>query len=229
MDTIHILRRVKLFEGIAETDLASLLRCLGSYEQGYSKGDFIVLEGDETSQVGILLAGTAWEVREDYRGERTIISRLAPADIFGEVFACAQLEYSPVTIEAASDCRVLFVNYQKIIRTCPGSCIFHDMLIKNMLRLIAEKILQLNKKIEYLHIKSLRGRISAFLLDFYSDTGSGSFTISLDRAGLADYLNADRSALSRELSRMRDKGLIEYNKNNFRIIDFDELHNCAGR
>lgn len=172
---------------------------------------------------GIVLSGISQVIKTDAAGRQMILSVLASTDLFGEVLACADIKKSPVTITAASKCEVLFIDFNRVVHLCSNACEFHSILIKNMLRVIARKNLELNRKINYLSLKGMREKLSAFMLDQAEKNGSMKFKISMSRSELADYLNVDRSAMSRELSRMKHEGILETDKNLFIIRDVNYL------
>lgn len=216
-----VLKKVPLFEGITDGDRMGMLACIGAGAAQYARGADIVRAGEETKGVGVLLDGRAQVFRDDAFGRRSVITNVGRGDVFGEVFACAGIRQSPVTVTALTDAAALFLDYDRMLNTCASSCPFHTMMIRNMLRILAQKSLGLNRKIDYLSIRSLRSRIAAYLLGLAP--GEQEFRIPFDRSGLADYLCADRSALSRELGRMRDEGLICYHKNVFRVLERERL------
>jgi CRP-like cAMP-binding protein len=193
-----------------------MLSCLSAKTASYMKDEIILLSGDTVSYVGLVLSGGIKIIKEDANGNITIIAELSVSEIFGEVFACADISQSPVTVQASEDTEVLFINYKRIITSCPAACPFHTKLIENMLKLIAKKILMLNKKIEILSKRTTREKLLCF---FDLQRGAAKkFTISLNREELAHYLCVDRSAMSNELCRMRDEGLIKFQKNKFEIL-----------
>jgi CRP-like cAMP-binding protein len=129
---------------------------------------------------------------------------------------CAGIDRSPVTVQAAEDVEILFIDYKKIITTCPSACPFHARLIENMLKLVAKKNLMLNQKLEILSKRTTREKLLCFF-----DTQRGSsqrFTIPFNREELARYLCVDRSAMSNELCKMRDDGIIRFRKNVFDVL-----------
>lgn len=208
-----------LFENIEGDDLDSMLSCLNAKIASFPRGANIVCAGDEISNIGVVLSGEVHVSKDDAFGRRQIIANLKPGDTFSEVFVCAGIEESPVTVAATTNADILFIDYASSIKRCTKSCIFHTKLIENMLSLLAQKNIALSAKIDYLSTKSLRSRIAAYLLNESRKQAGDLFCIPFSRNGLADYLGSDRSALSRELSRMRADGLIEYWKNSFKIID----------
>lgn len=212
-----------LFEGIEGDDLDSMLSCLNAKIASFPRGANIVCAGDEISNIGVVLSGEVHVSKDDAFGRRQIIANLKAGDTFSEVFVCSGIEESPVTVTAATNADILFIDYASSIKRCTKSCAFHTKLIENMLSILAQKNIALGAKIDYLSTKSLRSRIAAYLLNESRKQAGDLFCIPFSRNGLADYLGADRSALSRELSRMKADGLIEYWKNSFKIIDKEGL------
>jgi len=114
---------------------------------------------------------------------------------------------------------VLFIDYKKIVHTCSSACSFHNMLIENMIKVIAEKNLMLNQKLEYVSKGTTKDKLMMYLNVQAKKNNSKKFSIPFSRNELADFLCVDRSAMSRELCRLRDEGLINFNKNSFEIFD----------
>lgn len=212
------LSRLPLFDGISEEDLPAMLRCMGSYQKKYQKDEIIFLESNEVRNVGIILSGIVHMVKEDTEGYHTILVTMQKGELFGESFSCGSHLDSRVSFLAAGPCIVLFLPFYKVIHSCKMSCIFHHRLIENMLRLIGDKNVQLMQKIEIISKKTLRGKIMAYLQNQSLEQNSREFTIPLGRLELAEYLCADRSALTRELSRMKKEGLIWHEKNKIQLL-----------
>ncbi|HEX3011990.1 MAG TPA: Crp/Fnr family transcriptional regulator, partial [Syntrophomonadaceae bacterium] len=192
-----------------------MLTCLGVKNKRYEKRSIIMLAEDNADHVGIVLRGAVLIVKEDFVGNRSIVDRIGQYDMFGEAFACAGIQKSPVTVVAAENCEIMWIQFRRIINTCSTSCIFHSKLIENMMKLLALKNLQMNQKLEITSKRNLRDKLTAYLFMQAKAAKSFEFTIPLSRSELADYLYVDRSALSRELGSMRDEGIIEFNKNHF--------------
>lgn len=208
---------VKLFNNISAHDLPSMLSCLGVKNKPYKKGNIILNAEDNVDHVGIVLQGAVLIVKEDFAGNRSIVDRIGQYETFGEAFACAGIQKSPVTIVAAESSEIMWIQFRRIINTCSINCMFHAKLIENMMKLLAIKNLQMNQKLEITSKRNIRDKLMAYLILQAKEAGSFDFIIPLSRSELADYLYVDRSALSRELCKMRDEGLIEFNKCHFCI------------
>lgn len=207
-----------LFTGIQEEDFPAMLACLGSFQKKYKKNEIIFFESNEIRNVGIILSGTVHMIKNDAEGYQTLLVTMKTGDLFGESFSCGSHLNAHVSFIATTPCIILFLPFYKIIHSCKMTCTFHHRLIENMVRYISDKNVQLMNKIEIISKKTLREKIMTYLQQQASVQNSKHFTISLGRLELADYLCADRSALTRELSHMQKDGLICYNKNTFEIL-----------
>ncbi len=205
-----------LFDSIEEKDFYSMLTCLAAFDKSYGKNEVILNEGDSINFVGAVLGGVVKIVKTDYEGNEVVIAELTEGDIFAEVFVCAEVFRSPVSIISAAGSEVLFFDYRKIIRMCSSSCVFHQQLISNMLKVVANKSLYLNRRIDVISKKSLRDKVLTYF--HYESMGESKFAITMNREELASFLCADRSALSNELSKMKKDGLIDYHKNEFTLL-----------
>jgi len=205
-----------LFDWINFSDFSEMLICIDTKTKQYQKNQVILLSGNRIDFVGIVARGSVKILREDFGGNQTILTEVFPNDLFGEVFACAGILHSPVTIIASEDCEIVFLDYRKTVTTCCKSCTFHSLLIENMLKVIAKKNLMLNQKIDILSKRTLREKILCFLE--YQRKGATQFAIHFNREELASYICADRSAVSAQLSKMQKDGLIRFAKNIFEIL-----------
>ena len=205
-----------LFEGISYSSFTDMLKCMSAKTAVYGKDDVILLSGNAVDSVGLIISGSAKVIKEDIDGRLSILAVLGVSEAFGEVFACAGVDHSPVTVQATEKTEILFIDYKRIISPCATACSFHAKLIENMLKLVAKKNLMLNRKIEIISKRTTREKLLTF---FDMQRGMAKkFTIPYNREELADYLCVDRSAMSNELSKMRDSGLIKFSRNNFELL-----------
>lgn len=218
MKDIEILMKSALFSEINPADISAMLSCLTAKRAEYEKDRYIYSSGDSIRSIGIVLSGGVYVVNEDFWGNRSIVSKLGPADMFGESFSCAEEEGLPISVVTSEKSRILFIDYRKIITTCSAGCAFHTALIRNMVHILAEKNILLMQKIEHMAKRSTREKVLSFLSEQASKAGSGTFEIYFNRQELADFLAVDRSALSSELGRMRDEGILRFNKNRFELL-----------
>lgn len=223
----NILSKNKLFQNMTPNDINVILNCIKPQISQFNKNDFIALSGDEFKSVGIILEGNAIVVKENVAGKRMFITNLIPGDMFGEAAVFSEKSIIPATVEAQNNCTVLFLSGKKIISECKNICTLHHTLIRNILKIISDRALILNKHIEYLSIKSIRGKISTFLIEQYRKSGKTTFKLPLNRNELAEFLNVSRPSLSREMCHMRDEGLIDFNRSSFYIKNIEVLKNMT--
>jgi CRP/FNR family transcriptional regulator, dissimilatory nitrate respiration regulator len=215
---MNIPGNVVLFEGIEPSEAIRLLSCVSYTGRTLRKGDKAIKAGEEVSCVGIVISGTVQIVREGFDGKRVIQASFGRGAVFAETLAFAKVKKSPITVVASETSEVLMIPWTRLLRTCDKACEAHHRVIENMMRIIAEKNLFLNRKLEILSGRTMREKVMTFLSHARADQGSSSFTIPYTRAELADFLCVDRSALSRELGNMRDEGILSFSGQTFTLV-----------
>ena len=226
MDTIDLspaLLSASLFEGLEKKAVAGFLkeaRCrLGSFP----RGTILLSQGDSVAAAGVLLSGKIKAYRLNRQGEENLQSVLGPGSMFGDMLMATDNGKSPVTVEVTEDARVLFVPFDSIM-AAGGE--FGNRLRVNLLHELSARYWALSRKLRYLSERSLRGRIALFLLDAARDQGGLTFTLPMTREAMASLLGVNRSALSRELSRMEKDGLLAVYRGSFRLLSREGLEDC---
>ena len=207
-----------LFAGIQVADRKAMLSCIGYHIGTFKKGDIVAFEAENIKHIGILLSGAVDMVKEDIWGNKTILVRMHKDQLFGETFACSEDNQSVVTFVVSEDAKILFMPFDRVMHNCTMACVFHHRLIENMVHIIANKNRDLMRKVEVVSKRTIREKILAYLSIQAQAQGTRYFEIPLGRVELAEYLCVDRSALTRELAKMKDDGLIDYDKNCFRML-----------
>lgn len=219
----NVLSQSPLFRGMGEKDIIGLLNCLTVKLCDYKKNDYVTIAGDSFEGIGIVLKGQVSVSKENAAGVRVMMTVLAPGEMFGEMVAFSKHAVWPATVQALKNSTVLFLSSEKIVNTCTTVCSRHNVVIRNMLEIISTRALLLNKKVEYLTIKSMRGKISTYLLEQYNRNGKMTFMLPLKRNELAEFLNVSRPSMSREMARMRDEQIIDFNMASIKILDLEGL------
>lgn len=212
-------KEIELFQNIKEEDLSGLLTCIGGKIHYLRKGEFLFRAGESPPLLGIMISGQAQIIKENVVGDRMIIRNIKKGNIFGETYACMGVETIPVSVSAVEQSEVLLLNMKRMLSPCESACMYHKILISNMLGIMARKNMILNEKMFYISHKTIRSRLKAYLYDQAEKAGSNEFEITYNKSELADYLCVDRSAMSRELGIMKKEGLIDYNKNKFQLVN----------
>ena len=206
-----------LFAGIDRESLGSLMGCLAARVQQFAKGEPVFMEGDRAGVIGFVLEGSVQIVRDDFYGNRSLLMLTQTGDMFGEAYACAGVDTMPVSGYAVQESKILWLACGKMLTVCTNACGFHNTLVQNLLQVVAQKNLVLGKKIQFMSQKTTREKLLAYLLDQAKVKGSPEFIIPLDRQALADFLGVERSAMSAELSKLRQSGVLETKGSWFRL------------
>lgn len=218
-----IKENIPLFKDMSREDIQSALICVGGFTQEYQKDEFIFLEEERVTSVGCVLEGSVQMIREDIWGNRTVLISIGETELFGESFACKSQLNASVSFKAGEKTKVLFLPFHRVMYSCSGGCAHHQKLMVNMVAVMAEKNVALMSKIDIISKKTLRGKIGAYLLQQAAYHNAKYFSVPFGRSQLAEYLNADRSALTRELNSMKEEGYIDFEKNTFRILKAFDL------
>lgn len=216
-DYFALLGSSPLFEGIKEENLLGMLQCLNARNVAYGKDEFLLLAGQPISSAGLVLSGRVQIIKEDFSGNRTILTEVSPGNMFAEAFACAQSSHLPITVISVTGCQILWLDVQRVVSVCSSACQFHTRLIENLLAILASNNILLNQKIEHLSKRTTREKLLSYLSDQALKQGLEEFDIPFSRQELADYLCVERSAMSSELSRMQSEGLLSFNSRRFRL------------
>ncbi len=212
------IKEAPLFQDVREEELEPVLSCLDGHVKVYEKGEYISLAYEEVKNVGLILKGKVQMVQEDVWGRKTLLMFMNKNELFGETFICGNHTLPTVSFYASTSVEVLFLPIHRVMHACSNACIFHHRITENLTRMIASKNEHLIEKIEILSQKTLKDKISVYLSIEAKRSQSEYFELPTGRVELAYYLCADRSALTRELNNMKKEGLIDFDKNTFRII-----------
>ena len=207
-----------LFDGVAPEDRKAMLGCIGYHIGTFRRGDVVAFEEENIRHIGIILKGCVDMVKEDLWGNKTMLVRMRRDELFGETFACGSDYLSGVTFLVSEDAEILFLPFDRVRHSCTMACVFHHRLIENMVHIIADKNRDLMRKVEVVSKRTIREKLLAYLSIQAQIQDSRYLQIPLGRVELAEYLCVDRSALTRELVKMKEDGLIDYDRNCFRLL-----------
>ena len=220
MDPKELVKSCPLFRGIDPADLGAMLKCMSAREIEPERGEFIMTTPGSAPLMGVVLAGEVEMISEDYFGKKSLLTVLPVGSVFGESYSCVKARNRTIAYQASGKCRVLLLDYDRILHACKLVCRLHHRMIENMVELIAEKNLELIEKLEVTSRTSIREKLLTYLTRQAERTGSATFQVPMGRTELAEYLCTDRSAMTRELSRMREEGLIDFDKRTFTLLDW---------
>ncbi len=214
------IEKSRLFLEMTAKELSLCLDSIDAQEKKYRKDDLILHAGDKTDRIGMVLSGSVTIESDDVWGNCTVLSHVGKNQYFAETYALLG-EVLLVDVRANEDCSILFCNIRNLLDGCKKSSPWKEKLLKNILIISSQKNLVLSGRNFHTSPKSCRGRLLSYLNAIALQTGSREFNIPFNRQQLADYLNLERTNMSKELSRMQDEGLIEYRKSHFKLLKAD--------
>lgn len=206
-----------LFKDLTSTELENCLSALNAHEKSYKKGDIILYAGDTTNYMGLVLSGSVTIESNDIWGNCSILSHVGSGQFFAETYALLPDEVLLVDVTANENCKILFFNIRRLWGSM-SSFSWKEKILKNLLIISSHKNLALSKKSFHTVSKSSRKRLLSYLNSVSIQNRSAEFDIPFNRQQLADYLNLERTNMSKELSHMQNEGIIEFRKNHFKII-----------
>lgn len=215
MNNINAIKRSELFTGIPLKDIKDMINCLNAYQRDYKKGEIILWEGDIINEIGIILSGHGRSIKNDITGNTVIVTLLEEGSLIGVLLSASYSRVSPVSVQATDKLSVIFIPIKNVIGRCHKLCQKHDIFLHNVLNCIAEKALVLHDRNDCLIKPSIRSKVLTYLTRLSKEQRSKTLTLPFNRESMSEYLNVDRSALSRELSNMKKEGLIDFYKNKF--------------
>ena len=214
-DYIYSIRKCYLFDGIKDEQLADAIKLLNGRIKKVVKDDYIVQLGGTIQYAGLLLKGKIESSFQNENFDQITMHTFTGGYLFGEGLVINHAKNSPVQVRAVEDSVVLFIDLEMIYAAADNSPI-RNILARNLIKSLAKKNLILNQKVRILSQKSLRDRIFIYLRTLPKDK-DGYVRIPFTQTALAEYLGVNRSALSRELGRMQNEGLLIVNKGKMKL------------
>ena len=197
-----------LLEGVSPQECQAMRACLGVYEQYFRPGDIVYDLGGGRNMLGVLTDGAAVIERVDGKGERTILEHLEPGGVFGEMMMFRSAVDNSVVVRCAAPCCVSFLRSEAVLRRCEHACECHSRLVENLFRLVTDKANSLSERVEVLSRSSIREKLLRYFELQAAKNAGGTFFLPFSLSALADYISTDRSAMMRELKKMRQEMLV---------------------
>lgn len=204
-----------LFSDILSEDMEQLLYCLKAHVKDFEDDQFILHAEDAHDEFGVVLEGSVQLLTEDMFGNRSITAKLDRGEMFGQIAASDHSPFSPVSVVADGPSRIMFLVFGRLVSPCTRACSFHSRIIENMMNVLAKRNLLMNQKVSILSQRTMREKLLAYLHFQSKELQSKDFLIPFNRDELADFLCVNRSALSREIAKMIDEGILDTQKNRF--------------
>ena len=215
-DYLYSIRKCYLFDGIEDEQISDAIKLLNGQIKKIKKDSFIVKLGGKMTSAGLLLKGKVESSFQNENFDQITMHTFSDGYLFGEALVINGAKNSPVQVRAVEDSIVLFIDLEMIYTVADSSPI-RTILAENLIKSLAKKNLILNQKVRILSQKSLRDRVYIYLASLPKDK-DGYLKIPFTQTALAEYLGVNRSALSRELGRMQNEGVLEVEGRKMKII-----------
>ena len=202
MSDIHV------FDGISEDELQKMIVCFHAQIKDFAPEEKVSTYTKSKNRVGVILEGEADLIKYDQDGYRNIIEHLGAQDIFGCAFY-QPFDDNEIEVVSCTKCKVIYFDYQHLIKRCENACLHHSLLVSNILQIFSNKTKQLHSRIEVLSQRSIRNKLLHYFQQMAYENHSNYFQLPFALNAMADYLFIDRSAMLREMKKMRDDGIIE--------------------
>lgn len=214
---LKILKKSQLFSGVAEDEIETMLDCLSAELRTYQKGSYVLHQGEYLHHITVLVAGSLLIQKDDFWGNRSIVNKINVGEMFGEAYVAPGSEALLNDVIATEDSAIIFFDVHKILSTCSSACRFHAMVIQNLFYAISVKNRSLVQKLGHMSKRTTREKLLSYLSEQAKKQGTSSFEVPFNRQQLADFLSVDRSAMSNELCKLRDEGLLSFERNRFQL------------
>lgn len=216
---LFVLKNCPFFSGMSEEEILSVLNCIDAKILCKETNEYILRAGDSTTAMGLVLKGSVLVVQEDLWGHRNIMSKIEEGDFFAEPYAATPGSVLNINVISCSRCEIMMLNINRLLSACPSACAHHNKLIRNLVAVLAGKVLLFNEKITHMSKRTTREKLLSYLSSESIKQGKLSFDIPYDRQQLADYLCVERAAMSVELSKLQKEGMLKTKKNHFELFD----------
>ena len=218
MLTQQELERSPLFQGISYDGYRRMLTCFQAVQRSYRPEEMIYdFSKPNQNAVGIIERGAASLIRIDADGVATVLEELHAGGVFGKDLAFAGSREDSLEVVCRTACDVLFIDYPHILKRCENACYHHSLLVQNMLRLMADKAQSLSERVDVLSRRSIREKLLCYFRQQSEKEGTDTFTLPFSLSTLADYIATDRSAMMRELKRLREEGTVSSDGRRFTL------------
>lgn len=217
MLTEQELRISPLFQNISHEEYIRMVVCFQAKLRSFRSEELIYdFLAPGTDSVGVIERGTASVIRIDKEGVSTVLEELGPGGVFGRTLAFNSIGEDSLEVVCRTPCEVLFIDYSHIMKRCENACMHHSILVQNMLQLMLEKAQALSERVDVLSRRSIREKLICYFRQLAGK--EKSFTLPFSLATLADYIATDRSAMMRELKKLREEGIISNDGRRFTLL-----------
>ena len=211
------LRQSPLFQNISYEEYVRMLMCFQAVQRSFQTEELVYdFSSSRNDAVGIIERGTASVIRIDSEGTSTVLEELGPGGVFGRTLAFDSIGEDSLEVICRTPCDVLFIDYPHIMKRCEKACTHHSILVQNMLQLMLEKAQALSERVDVLSRRTIREKLLCYFRHMAGK--ADSFVLPFSLSTLADYIATDRSAMMRELRKLKEEGILRSEGRRFTLL-----------
>ncbi len=209
---------ISLFDGVTHEEFDRMMICFEAEEKFFNPDETICFFDDIPDRIAYIMDGEAAIVTTHFDGRQTILEYLKSGDVFGSVLSSVSNISGPLQVICIRPCHLQFINYAHLIKRCSNACSFHSLLVSNALQLISRKAVSLSEHLEVLSQRTTRDKILCYFYQLSREQNSLTFTLPFSLADLADYLSVDRSAMMRELKKLKEENILKSDRKTYTFL-----------
>lgn len=217
MEFFEDLKKTKIFSLSTEFECQAMMYCFKTRFRVYKKNEHIIQQGDALEEVVLIVKGSAIVEHVDSFGDISILMRLKSGELYGVEGAYAKLNEYKDSLIATEKTLVMFMNKHRLITPCENKCRRHENVVRFIAESIAESNNKLINKLAHMRKKTTREKLLSYFTLLAKTNGSNYFELPFNKTELANYLSVDRSAMSSELSKMKEEGILDFDKRQFHL------------
>lgn len=218
-EIISKIKKNELFFNVSEEEIIEYSECINYTVEKYSKGEIIAQEDDNCSSIALVLDGVVNIERMYPSGKGIVMKKLSQGDVFGEALIFSYTTTYPATVIAVSNCSILYLNKSEVIKLFNLS----NEILQNFMRLLSDKVVMLNNKIKSISLKNVRQKVVDYIMQEYLSQKNLIINLKLNKEEIANFIGIPRPSLSRELIKLREEEIIDFDRNTITILDIDKL------
>ncbi len=206
-----------IFKNISASEKRKILKKLEAISLDFEKNTSLLGRISSSNLIGILESGSAQIIRTDHNGNVIIISDLQEGSVFGTKFSLLDNpEYDIITKE---DARIVFIDYDYILKIDQKKSIYYQKFLINLLNIMNDIVYYQNERINILTRRTTREKLLEYFYNESKKYFSKTFYLSFNLTELAEYLSIDRSAMMREIKRLKEDKIIKSSGNKITILN----------
>ena len=212
------INETELFKGISCEECTKMLTCFKSEKRSYAAGEIICNYADTEKYVGIVTTGSVNIIRTDENGNNSILEHLGANGIFGKYIAYAAGAGDGIYVECSSQCEIVFIGSEHITKKKKNACECHSRVVENLFDIVKKKSVELSRHLYVLSSRTTRDKLLSYFRLMCEQNGGSVIEIPFSTTALAEYLCVDRSAMTRELKKLKSEGIITMDKRTVTLL-----------